>query len=184
MEKKSIFTPLLLLVVLVVAIIIIVILGGIVYFKKSDKSAKFVPNTPVVRDLGDISIESKEFVISFRSKTAFLSVLNDVFHTFEALPGKERKIQIIITTNKLTPTEAKGEVKVKNSSKNGVYISEMEIPRYMLETIYPEPQLFPLNLEAVLYEKLPSTLPKDKVKEKIKELVFKDDHFILMERNK
>ncbi len=184
MEKKSIFTPFVLVVVLIFAIIVIVILGGILYFKQNPSKPKFVPNSPVVRDLGDISIESKEFVIKLRSKTAFLSVLNDVFHTFDALPGKEKAIKVIITTNTKTVAEAKGQVKTVNSSKNGVYISEMEIPRYMIETLYPNPQFLSLKLEAILYEKLPSTLPQDKVKEKIKELVFKDNYFISIERNK
>lgn len=183
MNKKLRNSSVLTVIALVGAIVVITILGIYIFIKQNPSKS----NTPAgpartqVVEGSDISIESKEYKIGIRDKKALLSALSYTFHVFDALPDSDRSIKIVITTKTLPATPENGKVQVTNQSQNGVYIVEMQIPRFLIERPAPNPSLNPLNLQSSILLNLPSKLSQKEVLDMVKKFSLSNTQFFTLD---
>ncbi len=89
-----------LFVILVIAILIIISLSAYLFFKPGSKSSSKT-------DTGvsyDFSIESKDYKVTVPNKKIMIAALQNGVQVYDALPGKEKTIRVVIKIKDILET--------------------------------------------------------------------------------
>ena len=164
-----------LFIILVIAILIIIGLSAYLFFRPGSKDT-------ATKDSGvayDFSIQSKDYKITVPNKKTMIAALQNGVEVYNALPEKEKSINVIVKIKDILDSEPK-VIDKKYNSENGIFIAELTIPRNLIRN--SDGSLNSSNFQSIILLNLPTKLSEKEKIDVVKKITLSGAQMILLEK--